>query len=260
VLAVLRHLPQAEGAAADAHVGVDAHEDDIVDVLRLQEVPNFDAAVADGVLGLVDAQRVDLLRPRRAWIETLGGKFLRPRGMFGGIIVLAAVGLIERIDSHLLGGNLLAPFADLVRQTSGGGRGLRALACRCAFIRLHAGTRRMYDQHAVLAGLFEHFIETRSHLTFTRDGVLAVMQIPHVADDDGGARGKPLLFDQGGLVGGRTRLKRECERRFGSEAGNDEGEEECECLHDYCESFLCSSWTLVAMRSSTSSAHPAAAS
>ena len=92
VLAVLRHLAEAEGPAGDAHVHVDAHEDDVLDAAGFEQVPNLDAGIADGVLLLVDAQHVDLLRPRGARIEALRLEFLRPGGVFGGIIVFAAVG------------------------------------------------------------------------------------------------------------------------------------------------------------------------
>jgi hypothetical protein len=195
VLAVLRHLPQPEGAARDAHVEMHAHEDDVVDVLRLEQVPDLHAAVADGVLFLVDAQRVDLLRPRAL---SDSGPWLRvpwPRRRVRRIVVLAAVGLIERIHRQFLGGICLHHSPILSGKRGRGRRGLRALACRRAFVGLHAGAAgRVDDEHAGFAGLFEHLVHARGHLALACDRVFAVMQVPHVADDDGGAGGQPLFL------------------------------------------------------------------
>ena len=43
ILAVLGHLPQAKGTAQDAHVGMDAEQDDVANAALLQKVPNLDA-------------------------------------------------------------------------------------------------------------------------------------------------------------------------------------------------------------------------
>ena len=70
--AVFGHLAQPEGSAGDAHVKVHAHEDDVVDVARFQEVPDLDTGVTDRIFGLINAQHVDLPCPRRLGIESLG--------------------------------------------------------------------------------------------------------------------------------------------------------------------------------------------
>ena len=62
MLAVPGHLTKAEGAAGDAHVYVDAHEDDVLDAAGFEQVPNLDAGVANGVFILVDAQDVEQSR------------------------------------------------------------------------------------------------------------------------------------------------------------------------------------------------------
>ena len=72
----------------------------------------------------------------------------------------------------------------------------------------------MDDEYAVFASFFEHLVHARGHLDLTSHGVFAVVQVPHVADDDGGARGEPLLFDQRGFAGGRAGLEREGEGGF----------------------------------------------
>jgi len=105
---------------------VDSHKDHLVDVPGFEEVPDFLAGIADGVLLLIDPRHIDLPGPRSAWVEALGFEFLGPGGVDRGIVVLAAVGLIERINLTQLGRELLAPFVDSGGKDRGGGSGLGA--------------------------------------------------------------------------------------------------------------------------------------
>jgi hypothetical protein len=167
---------------------VNAHEDDVVDVPCFEQVPNLYATVADGILALFYAQRFDLLCPWCLRIEPLGREFLYPNSMFSRIIILTTICLIERIHSLFFGWDLLAPLADLVWK-AGGGRGrLGTFSCRSAVVETHACTWSVDDECALTAGFFEHFVHARDHLDFTRDGILAMMHVPHVTDDDGRAR------------------------------------------------------------------------
>ena len=65
--AVFGQLPQSEGPAQDAHVGVDAQQHHMLDTTLLQKVPDFLAAVADRIL-VADLQDIDLLLPGRVGV------------------------------------------------------------------------------------------------------------------------------------------------------------------------------------------------
>ena len=65
---VFGQLPQSEGPAEDAHVGVDAQYDYMLDTALFQEVPDFLAAVADRVL-VANLQHIDLALPRRSGLR-----------------------------------------------------------------------------------------------------------------------------------------------------------------------------------------------
>lgn len=217
MLAVLRHLTEAEGAARNAHVEMHAHEDDVVDITSLQDVPDFGAGVADDVLGLVDAEGIGLLGPGCLRIEAFGAKFCGPLRVLSGIIILSTIGLIEGIDGQLFGRDLFAPVSNFVRQTGGGGSSLGTLAGWGALIGLHATAGRVDDEHALGPGFLQHLIHARGHLVFAGHCVFAVMEVPHVADDDGGTGGLPHLLHQGGPADDGAGLEGEGERRLGGE-------------------------------------------
>ena len=131
--------------------------------------------------------------------------------MFGGIVILAPIGLVDGINRLLFGRDLFAPVGDFVGQACGSRSGLGALASRRSFIRLHAAARRVDDEHTLFARLFQHLIHARCHLALAGDGVFAVMQIPHVADDDGRPGWQPGFFDLRGPAGWRAGLQAERE-------------------------------------------------
>ena len=104
VLAGPGQVPQAERPAEHAHIRMNAHEHDVGDPAALEQVPDLDARVADRVL-VVDLDGGDLRLPGRSL------RALRP-------VVAAAVGLVDRVDPLLLGRDLVAPLADVVRAGS----------------------------------------------------------------------------------------------------------------------------------------------
>ena len=63
VLAVFRHLTQAEGASQNTHVGVHSDEEHILDLAVLEHIPDFNAVVADRIL-VVYLDNIDLALPR----------------------------------------------------------------------------------------------------------------------------------------------------------------------------------------------------
>lgn len=193
VFAVLGHLPQAERAAEDAHVGVDAAQDDILDAAALQQVPDFHAAVADGVF-LLNGQEIDLALPRGLWIPPLGGKLFVPDFVFFQVVVLAPVGLVDGILPFVFLRNMAAPFVNLRGKILRLRCRLGHFAARMILVRIHATARGMDDEHPLLPGRFQHFVEPRGHFRLAADGIQAVMSVPHVADDDGGFGRRPLLL------------------------------------------------------------------
>src|SRR5205823_13241733 len=140
------------GPAEDAHVGVDAHEDDVVDVARLQQIPDLHARVADRV-ALVHLQDVGLALPRGARVTAQGGELGGPVGVFGRLVVLAAVGLVDGVLALLLGGDPAAPRADVLGQVLGGRGVLGPLPHGGVLVRGHARAGGVDDQDAALAQL-----------------------------------------------------------------------------------------------------------
>ena len=63
-----------------------------------------------------------------------------------------------------------------------------------ALVELHAVARCKQDEYPLRAGLFEQDVHSRRKLPFPLDRVLAVVQVPHVAHDDGGLARIPILL------------------------------------------------------------------
>ena len=117
VLAIERELAQAERAAGDAHVCVDACQQDILNPARFEEVPDFLTAVGNRVLVRIDGDRRVLPEPRAAWVAADAFKFLLPRLVLLGGVILAAIAGIDRVTCLLLlGGFPIEPLADAGRQ------------------------------------------------------------------------------------------------------------------------------------------------
>src|SRR5690242_974972 len=111
--------------------------------------------------------------------------------MLGQIIILAAVGLVDRIGPLFFGGDFVTPRADFLRNL-GGLRGTeRTLSGGMTFIGLHAATGGVDDDHAAIAGILQHLVHARSKLTAATSRIEAVVQVPHVANDDSRSAGIP---------------------------------------------------------------------
>ena len=151
------------------------HEDDIVDLAGLEQIPDLDTGIADGIAFLIDAEDIDLFCPRGAGVEALCFEFFCPRGMLGRIVILSAVALIDRVDGALFGRDLFAPVGDLIREPGGRRRTGGANPCRGAFVGGHAAARGMDDEDAGGAGFFEHLVHARGHLALAGDGIFAMM-------------------------------------------------------------------------------------
>ncbi len=96
--AVADELADAEGAAADAFVGVDAGDEDVTDAAGAEDVPDFGAAVRDEVGVGVDGDERVLLFPWVAGGETAFAfeDGLPCAGFFAGIVA-AAGGAVDGV-------------------------------------------------------------------------------------------------------------------------------------------------------------------
>jgi len=179
VLAEPREVAQPEGSAQDAHVGVHAHQDNVLDLPLFEQVPDFDARVADGV-SVPDLDRIDLPGPgQRRWALRFA--------------VAPAVGMIYRIARLLLGLVLpVAPFGDTVRQIGRPRRVPGDPASRMVPVEVHRVTRGVDDQNALLSGDGHNTVHHRRQLGDTPRCTLAPVAVPHVADDDRGLGRIPL--------------------------------------------------------------------
>jgi hypothetical protein len=65
-LSYVYQLPDSEGTAKHATVGVDAHDEDIIDAPLLQEVEDLLSLVGYRILRC-EGERFDLARPRIRW-------------------------------------------------------------------------------------------------------------------------------------------------------------------------------------------------
>ena len=119
------------------------------------------------------------------------------------IIVFAAVGLIDRIDSFFLGGNLVAPFADIFRKVFRTRRFAGPAPGRVILVRVHAAARRVNDRGAGFPRLDQNLVHARCHFRASARRVQTMVQIPHVANNHGRLGGIPLL-----LLGQRLKSRR----------------------------------------------------
>lgn len=94
--AVADELADAEGAAADAFVGVDPGDEDVANVAGAEDVPDLGAAVRDEVLVRVDGDERVLLLP---WVAGGETAFALEDGLpcegFVGGVVAAAGGAVD---------------------------------------------------------------------------------------------------------------------------------------------------------------------
>src|SRR5918996_734993 len=102
--------------------------------------------------------------------------------MFLGVVVFA-VGLVEGIFAFFLGGNLAAPLADLRREVRRLRRLLSAHSRGMVFVEFHATAWGVNDEDALGTRFFQEVIHARGKFAFTQHGILAVVQVPHVAHD-----------------------------------------------------------------------------
>ncbi len=96
--AVADELADAEGAAADAFVGVDPGDEDVADVAGAEDVPDLGAAVRDEVLVRVNGGERVLLLP---WVAGGETAFALEDGLpcegFVGGVVAAAGGAVDGV-------------------------------------------------------------------------------------------------------------------------------------------------------------------
>ncbi len=182
-----------------------AQEDHVLDAAGFEHVPDFNTARADRIT-IADDETFVLPLPRCSRIAAHFFEFLSPLGMFFGIIILTTIGLIDRVFAFLFFGNLVAPCANVLGQIRRLGRSLCEGAAWMILVEIHAVTGRVNDQHALGAGMFKNLIHTRHQLADALHCVEAVMQIPHVADDDGRLGSFPRFLGSDQFILARLRL------------------------------------------------------
>lgn len=187
-------MTEAEGAAGDAHVGVDSCDEDVADFFGFEKVPDFAAGIADGILVLIDLDEVDLPLPRGFGVSSLGGELFGPFLVCAGFVIGAAVGLVDGVDGGFFTWDLAAPLVDGVGGACGG-RGVDGSESGGGVVVCgHAGAGGVDDEGTVGACFFEKFVKARGEFFFAGDGVRAGVGVPHVAHDDGAEIGVPLFF------------------------------------------------------------------
>lgn len=217
VLAVLGHLPQAKRPAEDTHVGMNADENHVIDASFFKHVPDFNARIADGIFAL-DRESCVLALPRGLRIAAHRLELRVPFLVFLEIVVLAPVGLIDRILALLLGRDFGAPLVDVLGQFFRCGCRLSPFAAGMFLIRVHATRRGMNDERSLIASFLQELVHARDHFLLAAHSIQAVMRVPHVADDDGRLfRGPSFRLGRRLVLNSRT--QRELEIRVGSQGG-----------------------------------------
>lgn len=198
VLAILGHLPQPERPSQDAHVGMHAGQDHVLDPALFEDAPDFFAPIADEIPLGVDGHPLVLFRPRRTRVAAHRRQFGCPLGVLLGIVIFAAVRLVDRVHGVFFGRDFGTPRTDIRRQVGRPRRLGRPLPRGMPGISRHAIAGSMDDRHLLLPGLVDHFVQPRSQLLDAPHRVQAVVQIPDVADDQGRLNRLPgLVADQG---------------------------------------------------------------
>ena len=99
-------------------------------------------------------------------------------------VVAAAVGLVDRVDPFLLGGNLVAPLADMLGQVRGLGGRLGPFPGGVIFVGVHATAGGVDDQDALGPRGGDRPVHRGGQLADPAGRPLAPVLVPHVADDD----------------------------------------------------------------------------
>ena len=175
------HGAKTERTTDDAHVGVDAGEDYVLDTLLVEISADFGSRIRDQVI-ILDRYAFDLPFPHARGLAVLVfAAFVRlidgPRSVF-----------LRRQFVGPLPGNQSGPSDDL---------GIIVfpsfLTTGIILVKTHATAWRMHDFHALSPRDFKHLVETRSKLGDTSRSVGTPVFVPHVANNDGGLLWIPLL-------------------------------------------------------------------
>src|SRR4051812_28283563 len=178
VLAELHQLADGEGAAQNAHVGMDTHDQDVLNAALLKKVIDLLAAVGDGVL-LPDLDGCDLALP---WIW---GTAFAP-----GQVVTTAIGVVDGKCAFFSGIDS-GPATDL-----DGGFGQRSFqgapSLGSVFVKVHGFTGSVDNEDSTVASGLDGRVHGWGHFGDAFGSAFAPMLVPHIADDDGGFVGVPL--------------------------------------------------------------------
>ena len=103
------HLSKSKRSPEHAHVGVDASQDDVLDLVLFENGPHLIAAVGKVVKLRMDRDSRVLFEPRCVWVATLAFQFLCPRLVLIGMVIFTSIRLIDGIERRLFAWDFRAP-------------------------------------------------------------------------------------------------------------------------------------------------------
>lgn len=212
-----------EGATEYAHVGVDAHDDEVFASFFLENGVDRFAVVGDVVV-VIDVEGFDLASPY-AFVNHVFGH--------GG--VAAAVGVVDGEGRFAVGVEVFpAVGVGHVDEVDGFG----AFASGGAVVKAGDAAGRVDDEDAFVACGAEELIHAWCHLGDACGGGGAPVAVPHIANDDGGFLWLPLdelLVDAPLALDFDAGLHGEFEGLRGGGCGEDEGAGDVfEFVHSGC--------------------------
>lgn len=199
-----QELANGERSAKDAHVGVNAEDEDVLDFAGGEEVVYFGSMVGDGVVG-GDGDGGVLGLPGDA-------------GLALGLAVAAAVGVVNgewRFLGKGLGGRGLGPRG-----------GLGQYSLRCVFVVLHGVGGGVDDEDTLVAEGIQGLVHAGQEQGEAGVGGLAPVLVPDVAHDDGGFCRGPLGGGDNDLGANSSSAGAEGEGEVGGGGRREEQEDE----------------------------------
>ena len=115
-------------------------------------------------------------------------------------VIIVGIGLVERIFAFLFFRDLVAPLADLLGQMFRFWHVLGVFAGGMIFISRHAARRGVDDRGPAPAGFGEDLVHPLGEFRRAIGGILAVVGVPHVADDHRRLLGVPSLRREGDMM------------------------------------------------------------
>jgi hypothetical protein len=172
---------------------VDSDKDHIFDLLVFQDVPDFITAIADEIVLRINGDGCILSLPRQSGVASFCRQGGSPCGMFGGVIIFTAVGLIDGVECLFFGGYGGAPEFDIGRSSGSDWKLQRAESGGVLSVSGHAVTGGVNNGGTAVAAGRQQLIHAWQKFGHAAYGIEAVVSVPDIADDDSRAGGFPLF-------------------------------------------------------------------